>query len=114
MLIMGYKRAEWHSGLTYKQTCRECGTTFEYNDWSLDFRPWFADGFVYCPRCQTPIRHSENFALNNNRGPVITGNEATGNSQPACNNTSTAKFCTNCGAPFRDGDLFCGQCGTKR
>lgn len=60
---MGYKRAEWHSGLTYQQTCENCKTIVQYTDYSLDFRPWYADGFVYCPRCKTPMRHNENYAI---------------------------------------------------
>jgi DNA polymerase III sliding clamp (beta) subunit (PCNA family) len=62
---MGFRRAQWHSGLTYKQTCPECKTTVTYDDYKLDFRPWFADGFVYCPKCQKPLRHNESFAINN-------------------------------------------------
>ena len=49
---MGYKRAEWRSGLTYKQVCDQCNTLVVYQDDKLDFRPWYADGFVYCPVCK--------------------------------------------------------------
>ena len=70
---MAFKRALWRSGLTYQQTCRKCGTEIQYTDDKLDFRPWFADGFVYCPKCRAPLRHSENFAINapENPGPVV-------------------------------------------
>ena len=61
---MGFKRAQWHSGLTYQRTCDECKTVLQYTDYSLDFRPWYADGFVYCPRCKTPLRHNESYAIN--------------------------------------------------
>lgn len=61
---MGFKRAQWHSGLTYQRTCDQCKTVLQYTDYSLDFRPWYADGFVYCPRCKTPLRHNENYAIN--------------------------------------------------
>lgn len=60
---MAFKRALWHSGLTYRQTCRQCNAEIQYTDHSLDFRPWYADGFVYCPRCKTPLRHNENMAI---------------------------------------------------
>ena len=60
---MGFKRAAWHSGLTYQQTCEYCKTIIQYTDYSLDFRPWYADGFVYCPRCKKPLRHNENYAI---------------------------------------------------
>ena len=65
---MGYKRAEWHSGLTYHQECYECKTPVDYNDYKLGFRPWFPDGFVYCPKCKTPLRHNEAYAVN---APVV-------------------------------------------
>lgn len=38
---MSYKRAEWHSGLTYIQTCHCCGIAVQYQDTHLDYRPWF-------------------------------------------------------------------------
>ena len=111
---MGFKRAEWHSGLTYRQTCRECKATIEYTDEILDFRPWFADGFVYCPQCNTPLRHSENYAINNPHIPNISyaNNQATQPQQTIYG--GKAKFCTKCGYPFGDIDLFCSQCGNKR
>ena len=48
---MAFKRALWHSGLTYQQTCYHCRTLVRYTDYNLDFRPWYPDGFVYCPNC---------------------------------------------------------------
>lgn len=58
-----FKRAEWHSGLTYRQTCRECNEVVVYTDHKLGFRPWYPDGFVYCPKCETPLRHNEEYAI---------------------------------------------------
>lgn len=103
-----FKRAEWHSGLTYKQVCRECKTTVEYNDYSLDFRPWYADGFVYCPRCNTPLRHNENFAINNPCAPAA---KAASHGPAEAN---AYGFCTKCGNPYNEGDLFCAKCGNKK
>ena len=100
-----FKRAEWSSGLTYRQTCDECKTTFTYMDNLLDFRPWYADGFVYCPGCQKPLRHSERYAIN---GP------ASATTVDADAPSSGALFCTQCGHKFNDTDKFCPQCGTKR
>ena len=62
---MGYERAKWHSGLTYRNVCPECQTTIEYTDKQLGFRYWFPDGFVYCPnrKCKKPLRHSEELAI---------------------------------------------------
>ena len=56
---MAFKRALWHSGLTYQQTCYHCRAVVRYTDYQLDFRPWYPDGFVYCPRCKGPLRHNE-------------------------------------------------------
>ena len=58
-----FKRAEWRSGLTYRQICQTCQTVVRYTDDKLDFRPWYADGFVYCPVCNTPLRHRETYAI---------------------------------------------------
>ena len=67
---MAFQRALWHSGLTYQQICCNCHALIHYTDENLDFRPWFPDGFVYCPKCREPLRHSETFALNANGQPA--------------------------------------------
>ena len=107
---MAFQRAQWHSGLTYQQTCPQCKTVFLYTDHSLDFRPWYADGFVDCPNCKTHIRHDEKFALDIphvNTAPV-----------PLTSTFSSAEenavFCGRCGTKFADGDTFCSKCGAKR
>lgn len=102
---MGYKRAEWHSGLTYRNVCNECHQEVIYDDFQLDFRPWYADGFIYCPRCRTPLRHNENLAIN--KVPES-------GSSPIIMTTGAAAFCTNCGKPLRSDDNFCSGCGTPR
>ncbi len=63
---MAYKRALWNSGLTYQQTCTKCNSVIRYMDNSLDYRPWYADGFVYCPNCKAVLRHSEHYAIDEN------------------------------------------------
>ena len=97
-----FKRANWHSGLTYRQTCKECKTTIEYTDKSLDFRPWFPDGFVYCPKCKTPLRHNENLAINE----VVPEHVVLNEEDNSC--------CSNCGHKLNENDKFCAQCGNKR
>ncbi len=104
---MAFKRAEWHSGLTYQQTCGNCSTVVTYKDDVLDFRPWYADGFVYCPRCHSPLRHRETFAIDG-----AAPHTATPVANPA--QGELAAFCPQCGKRFNDGDLFCSGCGTKR
>ena len=105
---MAFRRAQWHSGLTYKQTCEECKTIVTYDDYKLDFRPWFADGFVYCPKCQKPLRHHESYAINseNSESEVIDLNETTKEGKEV--------FCSQCGNKFNENDKFCSQCGKKR
>lgn len=105
---MAFKRALWHSGLTYSQVCRRCQTQITYTDEKLDFRAWYADGFIYCPTCQTPLRHNEAYAIDRPKAPVIV--DMTDSTQT----TGTALFCTNCGRAFRDGEFFCPTCGKKR
>ncbi len=110
---MGFKRATWHSGLTYQVTCGGCNTVMRYTDYSLDFRPWFADGFVYCPGCKRPVRHSEHYAIDadgNYINPLPEKPAAP--AQPAA--TTGAGYCTNCGKQFNVGDNFCSGCGVKR
>ena len=125
---MGYKRAEWHSGLTYRQTCEMCKTVVEYNDHRLGFRPWYADGFVYCPTCKKPLRHNENYAIDRPEAPVVNVSPAAPvfTAAPAAPQAQAAPvfvekpadssiaFCTQCGKAFREGDKFCSGCGSKR
>ena len=129
---MAFKRALWSSGYNYKITCPNCRTVTVYNDKQLDFRPWFPDGFVYCPRCRKPLRHSEMYAINPD-GTFVYNNQndarqsiregyynACGmppqnpapNSQPQ-EQAGTA-FCSNCGRRYEIGkDHFCAGCGNK-
>ena len=108
---MAYQRAKWHSGLTYRQSCETCKANVTYTDFNLDFRPWYADGFVDCPRCGTHLRHNERFAINPDGTPVYQQAENT----PAPEaNTFTESFCHNCGNKFGEGHRFCNLCGTKR
>lgn len=65
-----YERSKWHSGLTYRQVCGECNTEIVYTDEKLGFRMWFPDGFVYCPKCRTPLRHSEEYAIDRKDAPA--------------------------------------------
>lgn len=110
-----FKRAEWHSGLTYQQTCRECNTVVQYTDEILDFRPWYADGFVYCPRCNTPLRHNEVYAIDGKeKKPIIVEEKPVETPVPAAQPEALSAFCHQCGKKFFDGDRFCVSCGTKR
>lgn len=117
---MAFKRATWHSGLTYRVTCPDCKTVMEYTDEILDFRPWFADGFVYCVKCRKPLRHNENLAINSPAFTVIQeGGLPNGAPIPPVGTenggeTPVQKFCSQCGSHFAPTDRFCTQCGAKR
>ncbi len=75
-------------------------------DDKLDFRPWYADGFVYCPKCKKPLRHNESYAIN--AAPDAA------NPQPVDISSGEGAFCVQCGKQFNDGDRFCAGCGAKR
>ena len=112
---MAFKRATWHSGLTYKKTCENCSTTVTYNDYNLDFRPWFPDGFVYCPTCKKPLRHNENNAVSGTRQSIEVDLTATTPKGTPPRPAGAACFCHSCGKRFTsDADVFCAYCGTKR
>ena len=116
---MAFKRALWHSGLTYQQTCRQCHTVVSYTDHLMDFRPWYADGFVYCPKCRTPLRHSEEFAVDAPTesqpaapaAPISVTAEIPPTSAPS---STVSAFCAACGKQFGADDRFCSGCGAKR
>ncbi len=124
---MAFKRALWHSGLTYKNVCDACGTNVIYTDEALDFRPWFADGFVYCPKCKKPLRHNERLAVEgqDKKQPetFIIGNAAKTENTPdshsdadsdAAAAAAAPAFCSKCGKAFGTDDRFCSGCGNKR
>ncbi len=116
---MAYKRALWKSGLTYEQTCEHCRTVIRYTDDRLDFRPWYPDGFVYCPQCKSPVRHNEVYAINPPATQTVV--DLTGSAVPVAPSISQAatpvggaRFCPQCGNAFNETDKFCAKCGTKR
>ena len=115
---MAFKRALWRSGLIYEQTCHQCKTTIRYMDNKLDFRPWYADGFIYCPKCRTPLRHNEAYAVvgaDGNPLPTVTAASAPAPTPaPAPAPAAKKAFCPGCGNPFGETDRFCPQCGRKR
>ena len=122
---MAFKRAFWHSGLTYRQTCPKCHTVIQYQDDKLDFRPWYADGFVYCATCRTPLRHNEAYAIdaNGNYVNTVPSTAPAATAAPAAPAAPVAAapiaagstaYCKNCGRPYIVGDAnFCNGCGNK-
>jgi predicted amidophosphoribosyltransferase len=121
---MAFKRALWHSGLKYRQTCKTCNTLIEYDDTQLDFRPWYADGFVYCPKCKTPLRHSEGFAVDENGNYLSQVQTVSAPATPNYNQNAPANqggeidegiaYCPKCGKQYKVGDTnFCTNCGNK-
>lgn len=39
--------------------CEYCKTKFDYKYNDVGYRMWYPDGFVYCPNCKKPLRHSD-------------------------------------------------------
>lgn len=119
---MAFQRALWHSGLTYRQTCPKCHTVIQYQDDKLDFRPWYADGFVYCATCRSPLRHNEAYAIDAD-GNYVNTTPPTAQAAPAAAAAPTVAapiaagstaYCKNCGRPYVVGDAkFCNGCGNK-
>lgn len=128
---MAFKRALWSSGYEYRATCPYCRTKFSYRDNQLDFRPWYPNGFVYCPRCRKPFRHNEIYAVNEDGTPVYkTQSEAnsavnvgyygaTGISPEQTQSFEAHKpdpnveYCSKCGKAHSTEDVFCSACGAK-
>ena len=137
---MAFKRALWTSGYTYIAPCPYCGTTIQYVDRQLDFRPWYPNGFIYCPRCRKPLRHSEIYAVHPDGTRVYSTMaeaeqainlgylNAVGVNQPPVQPTAqpvqppvpppaqqqSGSFCPRCGRPYVAGrDHFCAGCGIK-
>ena len=105
-----FQRANWHSGLTYRRKCDQCSTVVQYTDYNLDYRPWFADGFVYCPKCQKPLRHNEAYAIDRPDDPLDSADTLTNDTTAI----QRAAFCHKCGYKFGVEDNFCPVCGIKR
>ena len=59
---------------TFHCRCEYCYFEFDYHSYDLGHRAWYPHGFVYCPRCQRPLRHKLEYE-------VI--NSAPANQQPA-------------------------------
>ena len=130
---MTYKRQLWTSGFEYRVRCPFCGTHISYTDRQLGFRPWYTDGFVYCPRCKHPIRHTELFAVHPDGTPVYrtegeaqaavregyykafgVSPEPEGGAQSPPGYVPAVAYCTKCGRQYRKGyDKFCSGCGEK-
>lgn len=122
---MAFKRALWTSGLTYRITCPNCRTVTDYTDKQLDFRPWFPDGFIYCPRCKKPLRHNEIYAIDRGGEPVYDNLAEARQSikdgyysaigvDPQAAAPSGRGFCTECGREYvRGRDRFCSGCGKR-
>ena len=117
-----FSRENWHSGLTYKQTCDQCKETFKYTDYQLGFRPWFADGFVYCPRCKKPLRHNEKFAIkvekNDKQDIIVEEKKYERENKKDQKQTISVNddkenmmYCQHCGERIPKNSKFCSNCG---
>ncbi len=137
---MSYKRQLWSSGFDYVIRCPYCGLTLKYRDRDLGYRAWFPNGFVYCPQCRKPLRHSEIYAVRPDGSPVYRTKEEAelailngyrravgmplldslpvqaGAAAPAAAAPAGigVMYCPDCGRQYRKGaDHFCAGCGRK-
>lgn len=117
-----FSRENWHSGLTYKQTCDQCKETFTYTDYELGFRPWFADGFVYCQNCKKPLRHNESYAIKekkiDNQDSAVEEKlnkyESIKEEKKTVSENNTKEnmmYCQYCGKRIQRDAKFCSNCG---
>ncbi len=47
----------------FRRECEYCLSTIEYKLKDLGYRPWYPKGFVYCPKCKKPLRHSHKYMI---------------------------------------------------
>jgi uncharacterized Zn finger protein (UPF0148 family) len=55
---------------TFHCKCEYCYFEFDYHTYDLGHRAWYPHGFVYCPRCQKPLRHKLEYEVLTNVAPV--------------------------------------------
>ena len=54
---------------TFHCKCEYCYYEFNYHTYDLGHRAWYPHGFVYCPRCQKPLRHKLEYEVLTNTAP---------------------------------------------
>lgn len=47
----------------FRVKCEYCLCVFEYGRQNLGYRTWYPNGFVYCPRCEKPLRHHMSYEI---------------------------------------------------
>ena len=57
---------------TFHCRCEYCYYEFDYHTYDLGHRAWYPHGFVYCPRCQRPLRHKLEYEVITNVAPTQT------------------------------------------
>lgn len=55
---------------TFHCKCEYCYFEFDYHTYDLGHRAWYPHGFVYCPRCQKPLRHKLEYEVLTNVQPA--------------------------------------------
>ena len=55
---------------TFHCRCEYCYYEFDYHTYDLGHRAWYPHGFVYCPRCQKPLRHKLEYEVLTSVTPV--------------------------------------------
>ena len=55
---------------TFHCRCEYCYYEFDYHTYDVGHRAWYPHGFVYCPRCQRPLRHKLEYEVLTNVVPA--------------------------------------------
>ena len=67
---------------TFHCRCEYCYFEFDYHTYDLGHRAWYPHGFVYCPRCQKPLRHKLEYEVLTNVQPVAPAPQPAAPQQP--------------------------------
>lgn len=78
---------------TFHCKCEYCYYEFDYHTYDLGHRAWYPHGFVYCPRCQRPLRHKLEYEVKTSDVPAVIpapAPAASADSEPAVSGTGTS------------------------
>ena len=62
---------EKKSNKKFRIKCEYCLTQFTYEQEDIGYRLWYPHGFVYCPRCNKPLRHNPELNMINDENESL-------------------------------------------